>query len=151
MKMICLYSYYESALRRNRSVLSSMTSGCNKPVWCLTHRSPERSDKSSDWLSSANAARDRKHSPSISDNYSSLHAGCQLANSSVIIPLLPVESGWQRAQYQSHGITLLLAFISPALSFTVKDSGFCFTLKTNVSACSARPLLRNTRRRYRKL
>lgn len=101
----------------------------------------ERSDKSFDWLAAANVARDRKHSPSLSNNYPSLHAGCQLANSSVIIPLLPVESGWQRAQYQSHSITLLLAFISATLSFTMKDSGFFFTLKTNVSACSARALL----------
>lgn len=88
----------------------------------------ERSDKSSDWLASANVVRDRKHSPSLSNNYPSLHAGCQLTNSSVIIPPLPVESGWQWAQYQSHSITLLLAFISPTLSFTMKDSGFLLPL-----------------------
>lgn len=99
------------------------------------------SDKSTDWLASANVARDRKHSPSLSNNYPSLHASCQRTNSSVIIPLLPVESGWQRAQYQSHSITLLLAFISSTLTFTMKDGGFYFTLKTNVSACSAWTLL----------
>jgi len=91
---------------------------------------------SSDWLASSNVARDRKHSPSLSNNYPSLHADCQRANSSVIIPLLPVESGWQRAQYQSHSITLLLPFISSTLSSTMKDAGFYFTLKLNVSACS---------------
>lgn len=77
-----------------------------------------------DWLASSNAVRDRKHSPSLGNNYPSLHADCQRANSSVIIPLLPVESGWQWAQYQSHGISLLLPFISSTLSFTVKDAGF---------------------------
>ncbi len=101
----------------------------------------QHSDKSSDWLVSTNVARDRKHSPSLTNNYPSLHASCQRANSSVIIPLLPVESGWQRAQYQSHSITLLLAFISSTLSLTLKDSGFYFILKTNVSACSAWTLL----------
>lgn len=95
------------------------------------------SDKNCDWLASYNVAQDRKHSQSLSNNYPSLHAGCQRANSSVIIPLLPVESDWQRAQYQSHSITLLLAFISSTLSFTMKGTGFHFTLKANVSACSA--------------
>lgn len=127
-------------LTRRRFVFLTMESRC--------------SDKGCDWLSSANVARDRQHSPPLGNNYPSLHAGCQRANSSVIIPLLPVESDWQRAQYQSHSITLVLAFISSTLSSTMKAAGFYFTLKTNVSPCSAPALLHwefNTWRCNRKL